>query len=78
MRAKIRRNAADGVFRGIWQATEAIFHDVLFVAELERTVMLTARCEGDTTLLAEVRSLLAAGEAEEVHRRGVGSDSVSP
>src|SRR5665213_2532755 len=61
-----------------WQATEAIFHDALFVAEPERTTLLTTRCAGDTTLMAEVRSLLAACEAEADHRSRVGTESVSP
>lgn len=61
-----------------WQATEAIFHDALVVAESERTTLLTARCGGDTTLMAELRSLLAACEAEEVHRQSVGKDTVLP
>ncbi|HZL25417.1 MAG TPA: protein kinase [Acidobacteriaceae bacterium] len=61
-----------------WQATEAIFHDALFVAEPERTTLLTTRCAGDTTLMAELRSLLAACEAEADHRSRVGTESVSP
>jgi predicted Ser/Thr protein kinase len=61
-----------------WHAVEAIFHDALFVAEPERSTMLTARCGGDTTLMAELRSLLAACEAEEVHRQSVAMDSVLP
>ena len=60
-----------------WHATEAIFHDALLVAEPARTALLTAQCAGDTTLMAELRSLLAACEAEEDHRSRVGMESVS-
>jgi eukaryotic-like serine/threonine-protein kinase len=60
-----------------WHVTEAIFHDALLVAEPARTALLTAQCAGDTTLMAELRSLLAACEAEEDHRSRVGTESVS-
>jgi tetratricopeptide (TPR) repeat protein len=59
-----------------WHLTEAIFHDALLVAEPARTGLLTARCAGDTTLLAELRSLLAACEAEQDHRSRVGTENV--
>lgn len=61
-----------------WQATEEIFHEALAVAEPERTVLLTTRCGGDTTLMEELRSLLAACEAEELHRRSVSTEGVLP
>jgi serine/threonine protein kinase len=61
-----------------WHATEAIFHDALVVAEPDRTALLMARCGGDTTLMAELRSLLAACEAEEMHRQSVSTESVPP
>jgi serine/threonine protein kinase len=61
-----------------WQATEAIFHDALAVAEPQRTILLTTRCGGDSTLMEELRSLLAACEAEELHRLGVATESVTP
>ena len=61
-----------------WADTEAIFHAALQVSEPQRTSILTARCAGDTTLLAELRSLLAACGAEEAHRAGVSSESVEP
>lgn len=60
-----------------WHVIEAIFHDALLVAEPVRTVLLTAQCAGDTMLMAELRSLLAACEAEEDHRSRVGVESVS-
>src|ERR1700733_7163545 len=60
-----------------WHVTEAIFHDALLVAEPARTALLTAQCAGDTTLMAELQSLLAACEAEEDHRSRVGMESVS-
>jgi tRNA A-37 threonylcarbamoyl transferase component Bud32/tetratricopeptide (TPR) repeat protein len=61
-----------------WQATEAIFHDALTLVEPERSALLNARCGGDTTLMAELRSLLVACEAEEVLRRSVGTEAVTP
>lgn len=61
-----------------WDATEAIFHDALSVPEPQRAAILSGRCGGDTTLMQELRSLLAACEAEEVHRFSVGSDCVDP
>ena len=51
-----------------WLRTEAIFHDALACVEPERTAILHARCGGDETLMAELRALLAACEAEEAHR----------
>ena len=59
-----------------WHATEAIFHEVLLAPESHRSALLTARCEGDMALMAELRSLLAACEAEEVHRLSVDPDRV--
>ena len=46
--------------------TEAIFHAVLGAAESEREAVLEESCAGDTLLMAELRSLLAACEAEEL------------
>ena len=43
-----------------WLAAEAIFHEALHTPEPARASMLTARCKGDTTLMEELRSLLAA------------------
>ncbi len=48
-----------------WAQTEAIFHEAVAVAEPHRTEILEARCGGDTTLMAELRSLLAACAEEE-------------
>jgi eukaryotic-like serine/threonine-protein kinase len=46
--------------------TEAIFHAVLGAAEGEREAVLEESCGGDTLLMAELRSLLAACEEEEL------------
>ncbi len=59
-----------------WRATEAIFHEALQCEEPDRSAILTARCQGDTALMAELRALLAACEAEETHRLSVDPDSV--
>ena len=66
-------------FRDIarWHVTEAIFHEASLVTEPARTALLTAQCGGDTTLMAELRSLLAACDAEEDHRSRVSMESVS-
>ena len=48
------------------QRTEAIFHEALEVPNGERLALLERRCQGDTTLMAELRSLLDACEAEEL------------
>jgi len=45
--------------------TEDIFHEVLAVPEDERPSLLDRRCAGDTALMAEVRSLIEACEAEQ-------------
>ena len=45
--------------------TQQIFYDLLGVAPEEPEALLTSRCAGDTALIAELRSLLAACEAEE-------------
>lgn len=59
-----------------WANTEAIFHEALDAREPERSAILTSRCAGDTTLMAELRSLLAACEAEETHRNSVSTECV--
>jgi hypothetical protein len=51
-----------------WQRTQRLFHEVAAIAEPERTAILQARCEGDTALMDELRSLLRACESEEKHR----------
>ncbi len=61
-----------------WQKTEAIFHEALGAEEPQRTALITSRCGDDTTLMAELRSLLAACEAEEVHRLSIDMDGVLP
>src|SRR5882757_1168155 len=58
-----------------WLRTEAIFHEVVATVEPERTAILKARCGGDTTLMAELRSLLEACEAEEAHRVASGLET---
>ena len=45
--------------------TEEIFHDLLSVVPERREALLISRCNGDAVLMAELRSLLAACEAEE-------------
>ncbi len=50
---------------GTWLRTEAIFHEASALREPERTAVLEARCAGDTTLMAELRSLLDACEREQ-------------
>ncbi len=57
-------------------ATEAIFHEALSVPKPARSAILTSRCAGDTAMMEELQSLLAASEAEEIHRRNVGPDAV--
>lgn len=59
-----------------WQATEVIFHEAFATEEPERSTLLAVLCKGDTTLMDEVRALLAACEAEESHRLSVDPDSV--
>lgn len=49
--------------------TEAIFHEVVVLAEPERTLLLETRCGSDTALMQEIRALLEACELEEIHRR---------
>jgi serine/threonine protein kinase len=45
--------------------TEDIFHEVLAVPPDERPSLLDRRCAGDTALIAELRSLIEAFEAEQ-------------
>jgi len=45
--------------------TQDIFHDLLSVVPERREALLISRCNGDAVLMAELRSLLAACEAEE-------------
>jgi eukaryotic-like serine/threonine-protein kinase len=45
--------------------TESIFHDVLAAPEDQRAAIIERRCNGDITLMEELRSLLEACEAEE-------------
>ena len=45
---------------------ERIFHDLLDVPRDQREATLQRRCAGDMTLMAELRSLLEACEAEEL------------
>ena len=56
----------------LWHRSEAIFLEALECAEPERTAVLERRCAGDSTLLAELRALLAACEAEEAHGAASG------
>jgi eukaryotic-like serine/threonine-protein kinase len=48
------------------QRTEAIFHEVLSARADQRSTILELRCAGDTALMAELRSLLDACEAEQL------------
>jgi len=50
---------------GRFERIEAIFHEALAVAEESRTELISARCEGDTGLAAEVELLLNASEMEQ-------------
>jgi eukaryotic-like serine/threonine-protein kinase len=54
-------------FVGQWHKTEAIFHQTVGLVEPERTIVLETLCEGDQTLMAELRTLLQACEAEQAH-----------
>jgi eukaryotic-like serine/threonine-protein kinase len=51
-----------------WLKAETIFHEALGLSEPERTVVLESRCNGDTALMEELRALLLACEAEQVHQ----------
>lgn len=57
-----------------WLRTEAIFHEAVATSEPERTAILEARCGSDTELMAELRSLLEACEAEEKRSAESSSD----
>jgi serine/threonine protein kinase len=61
-----------------WQRTQRVFHEVAEVGEPERTAILEARCEGDTALMDELRSLLRACEAEESHRHDTAAPKATP
>jgi serine/threonine protein kinase len=63
-------NAAERFLR-----TEQIFSEIVSMEELERSQALESYCGGDTTLLAELRALLQACEAEELHRGLLHSDA---
>jgi tetratricopeptide (TPR) repeat protein len=57
---------------------ESIFNDALAVGEEQRLGLIEARCNGDAALVAEVRSLLKAFEAEQLEsaaRRPEANDS---
>ena len=58
-----------------WRKTEEIFHETLGLPEPARTHTLEARCGGDTTLMAELRSLLAACDAEQAEQEAFGMRS---
>jgi serine/threonine protein kinase len=57
--------------------TETIFHEVIAVAEPERTEVLEARCGSDTALLLELRSLVAAYDAEECYQNDSAGEDKS-
>ena len=61
-----------------WRQTEAIFHETVALGEPERTLVLEARCAGDTALMAELRALLAACEVEQSHNADRTSASEVP
>ena len=50
-----------------WSRVQQVFHEAAGLPEPERTATLNLRCDGDTTLMEELRSLLAACEAEQSH-----------
>ena len=62
-----------------WRHTEAVFHEAIDIDEPERTRLLEQRCEGDTAMMAELRSLLRACEEEQKHQSDIrdGSRSVA-
>ena len=51
--------------RARFSEVEAIFHDALAAPEAARAGLIDTRCQGDSELAAEVRSLLEACEAQE-------------
>jgi eukaryotic-like serine/threonine-protein kinase len=59
-------------FREEWQRIRAIFDEVLAAPVDQQTALLEQKCEGNFTLIAELRSLLDAYQAE-----GVLADSIS-
>jgi eukaryotic-like serine/threonine-protein kinase len=61
-----------------WHLTETIFHETVGLSEPERTLVLESRCDGDATLLVELRALLAACEAEQSHNAGTASSNEVP
>ena len=64
--------------REIWLRTEAIFHEAAGLLEPERTRVLESRCAGDTTLMAELRSLLDACEREQTQATAVSETTLPP
>jgi serine/threonine protein kinase len=61
-----------------WLRTETIFHEAAPLGEPERTRVLEDRCGGDTALMAELRSLLDACEAEQMHGAAPPSTETIP
>lgn len=51
-----------------WLKAETIFHETVGLSEPERTAVLESRCNGDTALMEELRALLLACEAEQIHQ----------
>ncbi len=62
----------------LWRLTETIFHETVALSEPERTFFLEMRCGGDATLMAELRALLAACEAEQSHSANTVASSEVP
>jgi hypothetical protein len=55
--------------------TEKIFHEVIAIAEPERTAVLEARCGEDTALMLELRSLVSAYEAEKIYQKDAAEET---
>ncbi len=57
-----------------WSRVQEVFHEAAALPEPERTATLNRHCAGDTTLMEELRSLLAACEAEQSHTSPATTD----
>ena len=62
-------------FADHWLQAETIFHETVGLAEPERTAVLESRCQGDTELMAELRALLLACEAEQAHQNVTATEN---
>jgi serine/threonine protein kinase/tetratricopeptide (TPR) repeat protein len=59
-----------------WLRTEQIFHEVVGASEVERVALLEAHCGEDTALMLELRSLLDACNAEELHKKTLSAGNL--